>query len=88
MIHIPVSEFKNGIGDALNRVAYSDEQILLQRHGKNIAALISMKEFNILKEIDTMEEKEDIKESIKALKEINTKKDELISWNKVKKEFD
>lgn len=87
MVHIPVSEFKNEIAETLNRVAYSGERVLLQRHGKDVAALISIKELELLEQIEELEDEIDLREALKALKEIKSGKDKVVAWNDVKKEF-
>jgi prevent-host-death family protein len=87
MFHIPVSDFKNEIAEVINRVAYAGERVLLQRHGKDVAALVSMKELKILQEIEKMEDEIDLKEALKALKEIKSGKDKMTSWDSVKKDF-
>jgi prevent-host-death family protein len=87
MFHIPVSDFKNEIAEVINRVAYAGERVLLQRHGKDVAALVSMKELKILQEIEQMEDEVDLKEALKALKEIKSGKDKVTSWDSVKKDF-
>ena len=87
MVHLPVSEFKNEISETLNRVVYAGERVLLQRHGKDIAALISMKELDILEKIEEMEDEMDLKEALKALKDIKSGKDKVVAWDDVKKEF-
>jgi prevent-host-death family protein len=87
MFHLPVSEFKNEIAETLNRVIYAGERVLLQRHGKDIAALVSMKELKILEEIEELEDEIDLKEALKALKDIKSGKDKVVAWDDVKKEF-
>lgn len=87
MVHIPVSEFKNEIAEILNRVIYAGERVLLQRHGKDVAALVSMKELEILERIEEMEDEIDLKEALKALKDIKSGKDKVVAWDDVKKEF-
>jgi prevent-host-death family protein len=87
MVHLPVSEFKNEIAETLNRVIYAGERVLLQRHGKDIAAVVSMKELEVLQEIEEMEDEIDLKEALKALKDIKSGKDKTIAWDDVKKEF-
>ena len=87
MIHIPVSEFKNEIAETLNRVAYAGERVLLQRHGKDVVALISLEDLQILEKIEQLEEEQDIKESLRTLKEIDAGKDTVVSWKDVKNEF-
>jgi len=87
MIHIPVSEFKNEISETLNRVVYAGERVLLQRHGKDVAALVSVKEVELLEEIERMEDEIDLKEALKALKEIRSGKDRVVPWDEVKKDL-
>jgi len=87
MIHIPVSEFKNEIAETLNRVVYAGERVLLQRHGKDVAALVSMKELKILEELEEMEDQIDLKAALKALDDSRSGKDKAVDWNEVKKEF-
>jgi prevent-host-death family protein len=87
MVHIPVSEFKNEISETLNRVVYAGERVLLQRHGKDVAALVSLKELKILEEIEEKEDEIDLREARKALEEIKSGKDTVVSWDDAKKEF-
>lgn len=87
MIHIPVSEFKNEIAETLNRVVYAGERVLLQRHGKDVAALVSMREVELLEEIEQLEDEIDLREALKALKELRSGKDVTVSWDDVKKDF-
>ncbi|MCL2688369.1 MAG: type II toxin-antitoxin system Phd/YefM family antitoxin [Chitinispirillia bacterium] len=86
--HIPVSEFKNEISETLNRVAYSGDSIALQRHGKDVAVIISVKKYELLEHIlERMEDEEDIKDALKAREEIKSGKDKVIKWDDVKGEF-
>jgi prevent-host-death family protein len=87
MVHIPVSEFKNEISESVNRVIYAGERVMLQRHGKDVAALISIKELKVLEELERMEDEIDTKEALHALKEIKSGKDKVVPWNEVKKDF-
>ena len=45
MTRIPVTGVRSGLADALNRVAYGKERILLQRRGRDVAALIPVEDF-------------------------------------------
>ena len=87
MIHLPVSAFKNEIAETINRVAYAGERVCLQRHGKDVAALVSMKEIELLDKIEQMEDETDLKNGLKALQELKSGKDTTVSWEKVKQEF-
>jgi prevent-host-death family protein len=87
MIHLPVSEFKNEIAETLNRVVYAGERIFLQRHGKDVAVLVSMKDLKILEEIEEMEDETDLKEALKILKKIKSGETDVVSWNDAKTEL-
>lgn len=87
MIHIPVSEFKNEIADTLNRVVYAGERVLLQRHGKDVVALVSMRELEVLQKIDDLEDEIDLKEALKVLQKLKSGQTELVSLEDAKKEL-
>ena len=84
MLHIPVSEFKNGISETINRVAYGGESVLLQRHGKDVVALVSLEQLRLLEEIERREEQDDTKAALGALEQLGNGKDELIPWSEAK----
>ncbi len=42
MTILPASEARAGLSEILNRVAFGGERIVLERHGRNVAAIISM----------------------------------------------
>lgn len=49
MILKAVSQLRNGFADSLNRVIYQRERIILERHGKPIAAILPFEEFERVK---------------------------------------
>ncbi len=61
-----VADIRNNLADAINRVAYSGERIILERRGKGVAALVSVEDLELLQRI---EDEADIKAARKALKE-------------------
>ena len=61
-----VVDIRNNLADALNRVAYGGERIVLERRGKGVAALVSVEDLALLEEL---ENQEDIRAAKKALKE-------------------
>jgi prevent-host-death family protein len=63
---VKVADIRNNLADALNRVAYAGERIVLERRGKGVAALVSMDDLALLQRI---EDEQDIKAARKALKE-------------------
>jgi len=49
MIQQAVSRMRNEFSDSLNRVIYQHEQIILERHGKPVAAILPFDEFERVK---------------------------------------
>ena len=65
-MNMNIVTMRNNIADALNRVAYAGERIILERRGKGVAAIVSMDDLALLERI---EDAKDIKAARKALKE-------------------
>ncbi len=61
-----VVDIRNQMADAINRVAYAGERIILERRGKGVAALVSVEDLALLEEL---ENQADIRAAKKALKE-------------------
>lgn len=61
-----VVDIRANLADALNRVAYAGERIVLERHGKGVAVLVSLEDLALLERI---EDEQDAKAARKALKE-------------------
>ena len=80
MTRLAVSKAREDLADMLNRVAYGRERIILERRGKNVAALISIEDLELL---ELLEDKLDVEAARKALAEAKGKK--LIPWKDIKK---
>jgi prevent-host-death family protein len=61
-----VVDIRNNLADAINRVAYAGERIILERRGKGVAALVSLQDVALLQEL---ENQADIRAAKRALKE-------------------
>ena len=61
-----VVDIRYKLADAINRVAYAGERIVLERRGKGVAALVSIDDLALLEEL---ENQADIRAARKALKE-------------------
>ena len=81
---IGIAEIRNNMADALNRVAYQGERIVLERRGKGVAALVPMDDLALL---EAIEDREDVKAARKALAEMKRKGGKPIPWEKVKQEL-
>jgi prevent-host-death family protein len=66
MTHLAVADARRDLSDILNRVVYSGERIIITRHGKDVAAIISSKDLEALEKIEDMI---DVTEAEKRLSE-------------------
>lgn len=79
MTRLAASKLRENLADVLNRVAYRGERILLQRRGKDVAALVPKEDLSLL---EALEDSSDLEAARKALEELGT-----IPWEKVKKDL-
>lgn len=79
MTRMEASQARTEFSDALNRVAYKGERIVLSRRGKDVAVLVTVEDLALLEE---MEDRMDVEAARKALKEKGR-----IPWEKVKKDL-
>ena len=63
---ISTADARKHFADIVNKVAYGNEPIVLTRRGQEVAALVSMDEFELLQQI---EDHIDIEDAKKALAE-------------------
>ena len=70
MSRISVSEAREDLSETLNRVAYGRERVVLHRHGKDVAAVVSMEDLVLFERLlEEYETRLDVKEADKALAE-------------------
>ncbi len=78
---ITTADARKKFANIINRVAFGNESFVLTRRGEPIAAIVSMKELNLLQEI---EDQIDIDDAWKAKNEPG----EPIPWEDLKKELE
>ncbi len=66
MTEIGVADIRANLADVINRVAYGGERIILQRRGKQVLAVVSMEDLEVL---NALEDRADVKAAKKARKE-------------------
>ncbi len=76
--------FRETMAEPINRVVYQGERIVLERHGKGVAALVSMDDLAIL---EKLEDESDAKVARRALAAIKAGKRKPIPWAKAKAEL-
>jgi len=79
---IDTSVARDSLSDTLNRVLYGKERIVIRRHGKDVAALVSMEDLRLLDEIEDMMDLEDARAALAEAEEKGT-----IPWEKVKEDL-
>ena len=52
MSRIPASAVRDSFSETLDRVAYKGERIVLERQGKAVAALVSVKDLELLESLE------------------------------------
>jgi len=65
-MQLGIAEIRNNMADALNRVLYQGERIILERRGKGVAAIVSIEDLELLEQL---EDEIDLKAIRKARKE-------------------
>ncbi len=82
MTRVSTSDARRDFADAVNRVSYGQERIVLHRHGKDIAALVPISDLELLRELEDVI---DLKAARKALAEARTKGN--TSWDALKRDL-
>ena len=75
---LSASKARERFADILNEVSVRGDRIVLERHGKTVAALISVTDLELL---EALEDRFDVEEAKAALAESN----ERYTWEDVKK---
>lgn len=78
----PFSEARSKLTEIVNHVAFGQDRYILTRNGKELAAIISMEDLQIL---EALEDRLDIEIAKKVDNDI--KKDGMISWKDAQKEL-
>jgi prevent-host-death family protein len=83
-MNIGIAEIRNRMADAINRVVYQGERIVLERRGKGVAAIVSLEDLALL---EALEDREDAKAARKVLAEMKRAGEKPIPFEEIKKEF-
>ncbi len=74
-------EARTNFAETINMVAYGGERIVIHRHGKDIAAFVSLEDLALL---EALEDKLDVEEALI----VESKGESPISWNQARLELD
>ncbi len=81
MNKISVTAARDELADALNRVAYTHESIVVTRRNRPLAAIVSMDDYHRLEELRRLEDELDGAEADRILADPNLK---LLDWDDVR----
>jgi prevent-host-death family protein len=62
-----VAQVRAGFAEAVNRVTYGGERVLIERRGKPIAALVDMTDYQILLDHEARQDQADVAEVARIL---------------------
>lgn len=79
MTHLRASKARKDFSDTINRVAYSGERIVLERHGKPVVAIVPVADLELL---EKLEDRMDLEAARAALADV--KKHGTVPWEKIK----
>jgi prevent-host-death family protein len=82
MQRLSVGGARDQLADALNRVAYRGERIIIERRGKSLAAVVPMEDLELLQ---ALEDRIDLEEAREALAE--AEREGTVPWEQVKAEL-
>ena len=60
---VSAREARNNFSDTINRVQYGNERIKIQKYGKDVAAIVSLDDLQLLEELEDKLSKKAIKEA-------------------------
>ena len=84
---ISSKEAREQMAEILNQVVYKGKHYTLTRHGKGVAVIISLEEWNALERLmEKLEDEEDIRDADAAM-ERRKKGEKTISHKKLKREL-
>ena len=81
MIRLPASQARERFSEILNQVAYGNKRMVLQRHGKDVAAVISAKD---LQRFEELEDRADLL----LMEQVLDKGEAPIPWDQAKTKLD
>ena len=79
MIRLSTSELRKDTADALNKVVYRGDRIALQRRGKDVAVIVSVEDYELLRAIEDRADME-------TIKKIKAEQGEDVLWDDLKRE--
>ncbi|MGA2982204.1 MAG: type II toxin-antitoxin system Phd/YefM family antitoxin [Terriglobia bacterium] len=77
---VNASQARASFAEGLNRASFAGERTVIRRHGKDVAAVVSAEDLEIL---EALEDRRDLEEARQIMK----KPGRLVPWEKMKKDL-
>lgn len=78
-VRSPASKARERFSEILNRVAYRRDRVLLERHGRAVAAVVPVEDLELLEELEDRLDLEDARAALAEAKANGTR-----PWEKIK----
>lgn len=83
MTRLAASEARDRFAEVLNRVAFGRERVILERRGKDLAAIVPLEDLKVL---EALEDRLDVQDALAALEE--GEREGFVSWEELKGDLD
>lgn len=83
MKQITTAEARNNMSEVVNRAAYGGERFVVTRHGKELVAIVPLREATLLDRLRDLVEAQDYEAALKEIAEAGT-----VSWAEVRRDLD
>jgi prevent-host-death family protein len=80
---VTTAEARRNLADLLNRVAYTQEHVVVKRRGREIAAIVPMEDLGLLTRLRELLARRDVSEALDELE-----RGASIPWTELKKELE
>ena len=84
MTRLAVTKARTELSEMVNRVAYRGERVVLERRGKDVAAIVPIGDLELL---EKLEDARDAAAARQALAETKKKREKPIPWKKARKDL-
>jgi prevent-host-death family protein len=76
------AEARKNLADVLNRVAYTRERVVVTRHGREIAAIVSMEDLTLIERLKGLLDQKEVSDALDELESGAS-----VSWRQLREEL-
>lgn len=83
MKQITTAEARKNMSELVNRAAYGGERFVVTRHGRELVAIVPLRDATLLDRLRDLVEARDFEAALKEIAEAGT-----VSWDEVRRDLD